>query len=38
MTTASGGHSSIYLITDYGKYKTIGQTTDDAAGEAFDKV
>jgi len=36
--TASGGHSSIYLITDYGKYQTIGQTTDDAAGEAFDKI
>lgn len=36
--TASGGHSSFYLITDYGKYQTIGQTTDDAAGEAFDKI
>lgn len=36
--TASGGHSSLYLITDYGKYETIGQTTDDAAGEAFDKI
>jgi N6-L-threonylcarbamoyladenine synthase len=36
--TASGGHSSIYLITDYGNYQTIGQTTDDAAGEAFDKI
>lgn len=36
--TASGGHSSLYLITNYGKYQTIGQTTDDAAGEAFDKV
>lgn len=36
--TASGGHSSIYLITDFGKYETIGHTTDDAAGEAFDKV
>lgn len=36
--TASGGHTSLYLITDYGKYKTIGQTTDDAAGEAFDKI
>src|SRR3990167_6455449 len=36
--TASGGHSSIYLVTDYGQYQTIGQTTDDAAGEAFDKI
>lgn len=36
--TASGGHSSLYLITDYGKYQTIGQTIDDAAGEAFDKI
>lgn len=36
--TASGGHSSIYLISDYGKYETIGHTTDDAAGEAFDKI
>lgn len=36
--TASGGHTSLYLITDYGKYQTIGQTTDDAAGEAFDKI
>ena len=36
--TASGGHSSLYLITDFGAYTTIGQTTDDAAGEAFDKI
>ncbi|HLB41124.1 MAG TPA: tRNA (adenosine(37)-N6)-threonylcarbamoyltransferase complex transferase subunit TsaD [Candidatus Babeliales bacterium] len=36
--TASGGHSSLYLITGYGAYQTIGQTLDDAAGEAFDKI
>src|SRR5205823_358175 len=27
-----------YLIHDYGVYETLGQTTDDAAGEAFDKI
>lgn len=36
--TASGGHTSLYLIRDYGNYEIIGQTVDDAAGEAFDKV
>jgi N6-L-threonylcarbamoyladenine synthase len=36
--TASGGHSSIYLVKDFGDYLTLGRTTDDAAGEAFDKV
>jgi N6-L-threonylcarbamoyladenine synthase len=35
---ASGGHSSIYLVTDPISYKLLGQTRDDAAGEAFDKV
>lgn len=35
---ASGGHSHIVKILDYGVYETIGATTDDAAGEAFDKV
>ena len=34
----SGGHTQLTLMTDYGKYKTIGQTVDDAAGEAFDKI
>jgi N6-L-threonylcarbamoyladenine synthase len=34
----SGGHSSIYKVLDFGKYEKIGQTIDDAAGEAFDKV
>lgn len=36
--TASGGHTSLYVIKDFGDYETIGQTLDDAAGEAFDKV
>lgn len=34
----SGGHTELVLITDWGKYKIIGATRDDAAGEAFDKV
>lgn len=34
----SGGHSSLILMHDYGKYEIVGQTRDDAAGEAFDKV
>jgi len=34
----SGGHTQLILMTDYGKYKIIGETRDDAAGEAFDKV
>lgn len=36
--TASGGHTSLYLIEDFGKYTVLGQTVDDAAGEAFDKI
>lgn len=36
--TASGGHTSMYLIKDFGDYEVIGQTVDDAAGEAFDKI
>lgn len=35
---ASGGHSHIVAVDHYGEYRLIGQTTDDAAGEAFDKV
>ena len=35
---ASGGHSHIVSVTHYGRYDLLGQTTDDAAGEAFDKV
>ncbi|MFA5075201.1 MAG: tRNA (adenosine(37)-N6)-threonylcarbamoyltransferase complex transferase subunit TsaD [Candidatus Babeliales bacterium] len=36
--SASGGSTAFYLVEDFGKYKIIGQTLDDAAGEAFDKV
>ncbi len=36
--TASGGHTSMYLVEDFGVYKTIATTRDDAAGEAFDKI
>lgn len=34
----SGGHTSLALVKDWGKYKELGSTRDDAAGEAFDKV
>ena len=34
----SGGHTELILVKDGMKYKKIGQTRDDAAGEAFDKV
>lgn len=34
----SGGHTFIVYVKDYGKYEVIGQTRDDAAGEAYDKV
>lgn len=34
----SGGHTELVLIKNWMKYKTIGQTRDDAVGEAFDKV
>ncbi|MDY6911412.1 MAG: tRNA (adenosine(37)-N6)-threonylcarbamoyltransferase complex transferase subunit TsaD [Chloroflexota bacterium] len=34
----SGGHTDLILMTDHGKYQQLGQTRDDAAGEAFDKV
>lgn len=34
----SGGHTELVLINNFGKYKIIGETLDDAAGEAFDKV
>ncbi|MCP4393072.1 MAG: tRNA (adenosine(37)-N6)-threonylcarbamoyltransferase complex transferase subunit TsaD [Alphaproteobacteria bacterium] len=35
---ASGGHCQILAVEGVGKYKLLGQTIDDAAGEAFDKV
>ncbi|MEO6213903.1 MAG: tRNA (adenosine(37)-N6)-threonylcarbamoyltransferase complex transferase subunit TsaD [Vicinamibacterales bacterium] len=34
----SGGHTSLYLVAERGKYSLIGRTRDDAAGEAYDKV
>jgi N6-L-threonylcarbamoyladenine synthase len=34
----SGGHTELILMTDHGQYQRLGQTLDDAAGEAFDKV
>lgn len=34
----SGGHTSLIYVKDCGVYQTLGETRDDAAGEAFDKV
>lgn len=34
----SGGHTSVIDVKDYNEHEVIGQTLDDAAGEAFDKV
>jgi N6-L-threonylcarbamoyladenine synthase len=34
----SGGHTSLYLARALGDYSVLGETVDDAAGEAFDKV
>ena len=36
--TVSGGHTSLFLVKEIGVYEVLGQTRDDAAGEAFDKV
>lgn len=36
--TVSGGHTQIVKITDYFNFEVVGETIDDAAGEAFDKV
>ncbi len=36
--TASGGHTALYLVHDFGRYECLAQTEDDAAGEAFDKI
>ncbi|MEO9531509.1 MAG: tRNA (adenosine(37)-N6)-threonylcarbamoyltransferase complex transferase subunit TsaD [Crocinitomicaceae bacterium] len=36
--TVSGGHTQIVLVKDYFDMEVIGQTKDDAAGEAFDKA
>jgi N6-L-threonylcarbamoyladenine synthase len=34
----SGGHTNLFHVPEPGKYKVVGRTRDDAAGEAFDKV
>jgi N6-L-threonylcarbamoyladenine synthase len=34
----SGGHTLLVVMEDHGRYRMMGQTVDDAAGEAFDKV
>ncbi len=34
----SGGHTQIILVKDWGNYEILGETIDDAVGEAFDKV
>jgi N6-L-threonylcarbamoyladenine synthase len=36
--TVSGGHTSMYLVENFGQYTLIGHTIDDAGGEAFDKI
>lgn len=35
---ASGGHSHLILVEDYTRFRVLGRTRDDAAGEAFDKA
>lgn len=35
---ASGGHTSLFLMDNLGQYRRLGETTDDAVGESFDKV
>jgi len=34
----SGGHTNVYLVNNYHEFQLLGQTLDDAAGEAFDKA
>lgn len=34
----SGGHTNLFFVPEPGKYRVVGRTRDDAAGEAFDKV
>src|SRR6266487_819799 len=34
----SGGHTNLFYVPEPGKYKVVGRTRDDAAGEAFDKI
>ncbi|MEQ1727290.1 MAG: tRNA (adenosine(37)-N6)-threonylcarbamoyltransferase complex transferase subunit TsaD [Vicinamibacterales bacterium] len=38
MLVVSGGHTSLYLVTQPGSYELLSRTRDDAAGEAYDKV
>jgi N6-L-threonylcarbamoyladenine synthase len=35
---ASGGHSNLYYVEEWGRYRLLGATRDDAPGEAFDKI
>ena len=35
---ASGGHTCLYRVDDFRKYRELGRTRDDASGEAYDKV
>lgn len=35
---ASGGHTHLVYVKDYGEYEIMGRTRDDAAGEAYDKI
>jgi N6-L-threonylcarbamoyladenine synthase len=34
----SGGHTELFVVENFGHYRRLGRTRDDAAGEAFDKV
>lgn len=36
--TVSGGHTDLVYLEDWGRYRVLGRTRDDAAGEAFDKI
>jgi N6-L-threonylcarbamoyladenine synthase len=36
--TASGGHTSLHLVHDFGQYDVLSKTGDDAVGEALDKI
>src|SRR5512140_128482 len=38
MLVVSGGHTSLYLVSEPGSYQLLSRTRDDAAGEAYDKV
>ncbi len=34
----SGGHTNVYMVLNYHEFQLLGQTRDDAAGEALDKA